>query len=179
MLLSEGGLSVNNTVTVYLSLGSNLGNRQENLDRALKLLSERMRVCKVSSIYDTEAVGPITQPRFLNLACEVFTHLTPEGLLALAKGIEQKMGRYSRSGEPRVIDIDIVLYGDKVLNTKDLVIPHPHMHERSFVLIPLSEIAPDAVHPTLKNTMKELNKATKEKQGVLKFEGGWFGRRPT
>ena len=161
---------MNETVKVYLSLGSNLGNRQENLDRALKLLSERMRVGKVSSIYDTEAVGPITQPRFLNLACEVFTRLTPEGLLALVKGIEQKMGRYSRSGEPRIIDIDIVLYGDQVVDTRDIVIPHPKMHERSFVLIPLAEIAPDAVHPTLKKTVKELNKAVKEVQGVMKLE---------
>ena len=170
MLLSEGGQSVNETVTVYLSLGSNLGNRQENLDRALKLLSERMRMGKVSSIYDTEAVGPISQPRFLNLACEVFTRLAPEGLLALVKGIEQKMGRYSRSGEPRIIDIDIVLYGDKVVDTPELVIPHPKMHERSFVLVPLAEIAPDFVHPVLKKTMKELNKAIKEKQGVLKLD---------
>jgi 2-amino-4-hydroxy-6-hydroxymethyldihydropteridine diphosphokinase len=161
---------VNDTVTVYLSLGSNLGNRQENLDRALKLISERMRLGKVSSIYDTEAVGPISQPRFLNLACEVITRLAPEGLLALFKGIEQKMGRYSRSGEPRVIDIDIILYGKEVVNAPDLVIPHPRMHERSFVLVPLAEIAPDAVHPVLKKTMKELNKAVKEKQGVMKFD---------
>jgi 2-amino-4-hydroxy-6-hydroxymethyldihydropteridine diphosphokinase len=162
---------VNETVTVYLSLGSNLGNRQENLDRALKLLSERMRMGKVSSIYDTEAVGPISQPRFLNLACEVFTRLTPEGLLALVKGIEQKMGRYSRSGEPRIIDIDIVLYGDQVFDSPNLVIPHPRMHERSFVLVPMAEIAPDAVHPTLKKKIKELNKAIKEKQGVMKLDG--------
>ena len=159
------------TVTVYLSLGSNLGNRQENLDRALKLLSERMRIGKVSSIYDTEPVGGISQPRFLNLACEAFTRLTPEGLLALAKGIELKMGRYSRSGEPRVIDIDIILFGSQVVKTADLVIPHPQMAERSFVLIPLAEIAPDVVHPVLKKTIKELNKAIKEVQGVLKFDG--------
>ena len=103
------------TVTVYLSLGSNLGNRQANLDMALKMLSERMRMGKVSSIYDTEPMGNTNQPRFLNLACEVFTHLSPEGLLALTKGIERRMGRYSRSGEPRTIDIDIALYGDQVL----------------------------------------------------------------
>ena len=158
-------------VTAYLSLGSNLGNRQENLDRALKLISERMRVGKISSIYDTEPVGLVNQPRFLNLACEVFTRLTPEGLLTLLKGFEQKMGRYSRSGEPRVIDIDIILFGDTVLNTPDLVIPHPRMHERSFVLIPLTEIAPDVVHPVLKKKIKELNKAAKEVQGVMKFDG--------
>lgn len=159
------------TVTAYLSLGSNLGNRQANLDMALKLLSERMRMGKVSSIYDTEPLGNINQPRFLNLACEVFTHLTPEGLLALSKGIERKMGRYSRSGEPRIIDIDIIFYGDKVVDTRDLVIPHPQMVERSFVLVPLAEIAPDIVHPVLKKTIKEMNQAIKEKQGVMKLDG--------
>lgn len=162
---------INQPVTVYLSLGSNLGNRQENLDRALKLLSERMRMGKVSSIYDTEPIGPIDQPRFLNLAAEAFTNLKPEGLLMMVKGIEQKMGRYSRSGEPRIIDIDIIFYGDQVIDTPELKIPHPEMSRRSFVLMPLTEIAPDFIHPVLKKSVKELNKAIKEKQGVMRFEG--------
>jgi 2-amino-4-hydroxy-6-hydroxymethyldihydropteridine diphosphokinase len=130
-----------------------------------------MRLGKVSSVYETEPVGLVNQPRFLNLACEVVTRLSPEGLLALFKGIEQKMGRYSRSGEPRIIDIDIVLFGDQVINTPNLVIPHPRMHERGFVLIPLAEIAPDFVHPVLKKSIKELDKAVKETQGVMKFNG--------
>jgi 2-amino-4-hydroxy-6-hydroxymethyldihydropteridine diphosphokinase len=161
---------VSDTVTVYLGLGSNLGNRQENLDQALKLLAQRMRLGKVSSIYDTEPIGNVNQPRFLNMACEVFTRLSPEGLLALVKGIEQKMGRYSRSGEPRIIDIDVLLFGDKVINTRDLVVPHPQMAERSFVLVPLSEIAPDVVHPVTKKTIREMNQAIKEVQGVLKLD---------
>jgi 2-amino-4-hydroxy-6-hydroxymethyldihydropteridine diphosphokinase len=163
---------VSEPTTVYFSLGSNLGNRQENLDRALKLLSERMRMGKVSGIYDTEAVGPIAQPRFLNLAAEAFTFLKPEGLLAMVKGLEQKMGRYSRTGEPRIIDIDILFYGDQVVNTPNLVIPHPRMHERSFVLIPLAEIAPDVIHPVLKKSVRELNDSHKEVQGVMKFDAG-------
>jgi 2-amino-4-hydroxy-6-hydroxymethyldihydropteridine diphosphokinase len=157
-------------VTAYLSLGSNLGNREDNLDMALKLLGQRMRMGKVSSIYDTEPMGNTSQPRFLNLACEVFTHLTPEGLLALAKGIEGKMGRRGKTGESRTIDIDILLYGDRVVETGDLVIPHPRMAERSFVLVPLTEIAPDLVHPVLKKKIKELNAAIKERQGVMRLD---------
>jgi 2-amino-4-hydroxy-6-hydroxymethyldihydropteridine diphosphokinase len=155
--------------TVYLSLGSNMGDRQQNLDQALKLLSQRMQVIKVSSVYDTEAVGPISQPRFLNLACEVKTRLAPEGLLTMVKGLELKMGRKGRTGEPRIIDVDILLYGDTVVKTEALEIPHPRMAERQFVLVPLAEIAPDAVHPVLKKKIRELNKAIKEKQGVMKL----------
>ena len=134
------------------------------------MLAQRMRLGKVSSIYDTEPIGNVNQPRFLNLACEAFTRLSPEGLLALVKGIEQKMGRYSRSGEPRIIDIDVLLFGDQVVNTRDLVIPHPQIAERSFVLVPLSEIAPDVVHPVTKKMIKEMNQAIKEVQGVLKLD---------
>lgn len=159
------------TVTAYLGLGSNMGNREDNLDMALKLLSKRMRRGRVSSIYDTEPIGNTDQPHFLNIACEVFTRLSPEGLLALAKGIEGKMGRRGKSGEPRTIDIDILLYGNEVIDMPDLVIPHPGMAERSFVLVPLAEIAPDIVHPVSKKTIKELNQAIKETQGVLKWEG--------
>jgi 2-amino-4-hydroxy-6-hydroxymethyldihydropteridine diphosphokinase len=155
--------------TVYLSLGSNLGNRQANLDQALKLLSARMNVGKVSSIYDTEPVGNTNQPRFLNLVCEVKTRLAPEGLLTMVKGLEQMMGRRGKTGDPRTIDIDILLYGDLVMQKKDLEIPHPRMGERQFVMVPLAEIAPDVVHPVTKKTIKEMNKAIKEVQGVMKF----------
>jgi 2-amino-4-hydroxy-6-hydroxymethyldihydropteridine diphosphokinase len=156
--------------TVYLGLGSNLGKREENLERALELLAQRLRMGKVSSIYDTEPVGNTNQPRFLNIACQAFTNIKPEGLLSLAKGIEIKMGRRGRSGEPRVIDIDILIYGDQVMKTPDLIIPHPRMAERAFVLVPLAEIAPDLVHPITHKTVKEMLKAVKEVQGVLKLE---------
>ncbi len=157
-------------VTVYLGLGSNLGDRQANLDRALEFLSQRVRMGKISSIYDTEPLGDSNQPRFLNLVCQAFTRLEPPALLALAKGIERKLGRVGKSGTPRTIDIDILLYDDQVIDTPELVIPHPKMTERAFVLIPLDEIASDTVHPVTEKTMKELLQNATEKQGVLKLE---------
>ena len=157
-------------VTVYLGLGSNMGNRQWNLDKALQLLSERLRIGKVSSTYETEPVDNIEQPRFLNLVCQVDTVLTPEALLALAKGIEFTLGRApGKPNSPRPIDIDILFYGDQMIKTKELEIPHSRLTERAFVLVPLAEIAPKLVHPVNGKTVKKLLKAVTETQGVFKW----------
>jgi len=158
-------------ITAYLSLGSNMGDRQQNLAKALDFLRQRLRAQKTSSVYDTEPAGDTDQPRFLNMACEVQTRLAPEDLLTLVKGIESKLGRTGKSGAPRPIDIDILLYGEEVIETPELTIPHPKIAERAFVLIPLAEIAPDVMHPTSSQTIKELLQGLKEgKQGVFKWE---------
>ena len=158
-------------VTVYLGLGSNLGDRQYNLDRALEFLSQRLRLEKVSSLYDTEPIGNTNQPRFLNMVCQISTGLEPIALLTLVKGIENKLGRlpHHTSNESRPIDIDILFYGDQVVETSKLVIPHPRLTKRAFVLIPLAEIAPDLVHPVNGKTIEELVKSAINVQSVFKW----------
>ena len=160
-------------VIVYLGLGSNMGNRQGNLDRALEMLSQRFPIDQVSPIYDTEPLGNTNQPRFLNMVCQGHTRLAPEELLSLVKGVELKMGRApGTSNAPRPIDIDILFFGDQVVDTHDLVIPHPRLTERAFVLVPLAEIAPGLVQPVNGKTVKELLEAVTETQGVLRWEDG-------
>ena len=159
------------TVTVYLGLGSNVGTRQDNLKKAMELISQRLRVGRVSSIYDTEPVGNVNQSRFLNQVCQVYTTLPPMALLTLVKGIELKLGRVPMApNSPRIMDIDILFYGDQVVDDPKLVIPHPRLAERAFVLIPMAEIAPDLVHPVKHQTVAELVKGATGTQGVVKWK---------
>jgi 2-amino-4-hydroxy-6-hydroxymethyldihydropteridine diphosphokinase len=143
----------------YLGLGSNIGERSANIKLALALLEERGEsIVRRSSLYETEPWGVRDQPLFLNMAVEVETNCGPRELFALCKKIERDMGRDPAAPRwgPRVIDLDILLYEGVILREPEIEIPHPRMHERLFVLDPLSEIAPQLVHPVLLMTIGEL-----------------------
>ncbi len=144
--------------TVYLSLGSNLGDRAANLAAAVKALgSPGLTILRTSSIYETEPRDILDQPWFLNQVLEAQTALFPRQLLARTQKVERELGRKRGVAKgPRVIDVDIVLFGDSVVHTPDLEIPHPHMTERRFVLEPLAELAPDLRHPQIRRTIREL-----------------------
>ena len=155
---------------VYLSLGSNLGDRQANLRNAMGRLLELGDVLEVSSLYETEPVEVTDQPWFLNCAVAVRTELLPREFLAGILAIEKSMGRVRTQPKgPRVIDIDILLFGQQTVNSAQLTVPHPAMPERRFVLEPLAEIAPDVMHPTRKKTIRQLRDALpKDRESVKK-----------
>jgi 2-amino-4-hydroxy-6-hydroxymethyldihydropteridine diphosphokinase len=152
--------------TVYLSIGSNLGGRERNLRDALGLLAgPSLRILRVSSFYETEPRDVADQPWFLNAVVEAETDLFPKQLLARLQKIERQLGRKRiRPKGPRTIDIDILLYGEAVIATDDLTVPHPRMEERRFVLEPLAELGPDLRHPVTRRTVREMLRAVAGQQ---------------
>jgi 2-amino-4-hydroxy-6-hydroxymethyldihydropteridine diphosphokinase len=155
----------------YLSLGSNLGNREGKLQEAARQLQALGRVAAVSSFYETEPVEFTEQPWFLNCAVALETALKPQELMTAILGIEKAMGRQRvQKKGPRVIDIDILLFRDVALDSAEVTIPHPAMHERRFVLEPLAEIAPEARHPVLNKTIRELRDALPSGAEVRKLK---------
>ena len=158
---------------VYLSLGSNLGDRSGNLQGALARLEALGKVVAVSSLYETEPVDLAAQPWFLNCAVKLDTEKMPKQLLGNILELEQEMGRRRNLQKgPRTIDVDILLFGTSIVETLGLTIPHPALHQRRFVLEPLAEIAPEVRHPVFKRTMRELRDALPPGQTVKKLIKG-------
>lgn len=144
-------------IRVFLGIGTNLGDRERNLQDALAVLNQKMVILKESSIYQTAPWGYLDQPAFLNQVIEAQTDLSPLNLLGFLKDTEKALGRQAnfRYG-PRLIDLDILFYGNRIIQTPRLQIPHPRIAQRAFVLVPLAEIAPDFVHPQNRQTVTQL-----------------------
>jgi 2-amino-4-hydroxy-6-hydroxymethyldihydropteridine diphosphokinase len=160
--------------TAYLSLGSNIGDRAANIARAITALPEHgIRVIKQSRLYETEPVEMREQDWFLNGVIEVQTDFQPQELIAALLAIEQSMGRQRLVPKgPRIIDLDILLFGAVVLKQPQLEIPHPRLAARRFVLVPFAEIAPNVMHPTLGKTIRELLEITPDKSEVREAKSG-------
>lgn len=142
---------------VYLALGSNMGNRLSNLKAAVVNLTPQMTVKQKSSVYETPPWGFTEQDAFLNQVVKVTTYLEPEPLLRHLKRMETALGRVPNfQNGPRVIDIDILFFDNMIINTPPLVVPHPRLHERAFVLVPLAEIEPDFIHPILQRPINKI-----------------------
>ena len=160
-------------VIAYIGIGSNVGDREANCRKSIELLAEAGRVTTISSLYRTEPVGYQEQEDFINAVAAVETDLEPAELLRVCRSIEDRLGRKRglRWG-PRTADLDILLYGDQVVNQPGLAIPHPRMALRKFVLAPLAEIAPDAVDPLLHRTAAQLLQELNDRHVVMKCGNG-------
>ena len=146
-------------IKAYISAGSNIGDKEKNLRGALENLESAVLIVQVSPFFETEPVGYADQPWFLNMAVEIETRLAPHGLLQHCMKIEEAFGRTRIfPNAPRTLDLDILFYGDTIIEDTDLVIPHPRLADRKFVLEPLSRIAPDFIHPLLKKSIRILLK---------------------
>lgn len=159
MPLGPAAITELKPVLAYVGLGANLGDPRLQLQEALARLadSEEIEVVKVSSFYLNPPLGPPDQPWYVNAVAQIRTRLTPEELLRVLHRVEREMGRFRQERwGPRLIDLDLLLYGGEILSGPDLKVPHPEMQHRSFVLVPLAEIAPQAWHPALRKTAAEL-----------------------
>ena len=158
---------------VFLGLGTNLGDREANLKTAIESIIENIgHVVRLSSVYETEPWGFHTEEKFLNMVVEVETKLRPSGLLGRMLMIEAEMGRlrHGKGYSSRIIDIDILLYGEKIMDTPILAIPHPKIPDRRIVLVPLCELAPDLVHPLLKKRIEQLLSECPDKNKVTRLK---------
>ena len=160
----------------FLSLGSNLGHRKKNLQQAARLLiTQAIKIVKSSSLYVTEPVDYHSQPWFLNCVLQIETELSPEELLSLTQHIEDQLGRQRDLIKgPRTIDIDILLAENLIFHTSDLIIPHPRLAERNFVLVPMAEIAPEVIHPVYAKKIITLFHESRDKAKVVRLSSFVF-----
>jgi 2-amino-4-hydroxy-6-hydroxymethyldihydropteridine diphosphokinase len=157
--------------TLYIALGSNLGNRLANLKAAIDNLRPQLKVNKESHVYETPPWGYTDQPAFLNQVVEAETYMEPEPLLHHLKRLELALGRTpSFQNGPRLIDIDILFFDDLILDSPALKLPHPSIQERAFVLVPLADLAPDLVHPVLNESVNDLLRKV-DRSGIKRYEG--------
>jgi 2-amino-4-hydroxy-6-hydroxymethyldihydropteridine diphosphokinase len=161
--------------TAYIGLGANLGDRTAMLRTAVQRLETLGRITGVSSLYETEPVGYLEQPAFLNAVVALDTELAPVDLLQALLGIERDLGRRrSFPNAPRTLDLDLLLVDDVTLDTSDFTLPHPRLHERAFVLVPLAELAPEMVHPVSGRTVREMLRVLPNRGGVEVYApAGW------